>query len=204
MLEDTEIVQIYLPSELLELRGVPVARLAGFQWRSSPLIDTIISFLTRLTAPSPGTENIGGAGVERSLLELACALLATAAPSARPDFRPDDAMLRRALEHIHLHATDPGLSPDSICAALHISRRHLYDLFEHRDITLSQLIRSTRADAAKRLLLDPSQSYSVPEIAARVGFAGGDQLSRAFKAKYGMTPVAYRAQVRDVQRHGHW
>lgn len=203
MLEDTEIVQVHLPSDLLELKGVPVAQLAGFQWRSSPLIDIIVSFLTRLTAAAPGTANIGGGGVERSLLELICALLSTAVVPAQSDFHPDDAMLRRALKHVHLNATDPHTSADSICAALGISRRHLYNLFDHRAITLSQLIRGTRADAAKRLLLDPSLSYSVPEIAARAGFAGGDQLSRAFKAKYGVTPGAYRAQVRDIQRHGH-
>ncbi|GHF79370.1 helix-turn-helix domain-containing protein [Streptomyces thermodiastaticus] len=107
----------------------------------------------------------------------------------------------RVLDHIRQRLADPGLTPESIAAAHHISVRHLYTLFHDQGVTVAALIRQRRLERCRRDLGDPLQSSrSVQEIAARWGFADPAHFSRAFRAAYGTSPREYRHQCMRARR----
>jgi methylphosphotriester-DNA--protein-cysteine methyltransferase len=61
-----------------------------------------------------------------------------------------------------------------------------------------------RLDEALRLMLeDNKDDRSLKEIVKRCGFGGSSQFTRAFRARFGMSPREYRALVRrqDLDWH---
>lgn len=59
-------------------------------------------------------------------------------------------------------------------------------------VSFRQLLRNTRIEEAKRLLV--SHRYSVKEVAALVGFADSHYFSRSFKAATGQSASDYRSR----------
>jgi methylphosphotriester-DNA--protein-cysteine methyltransferase len=61
-----------------------------------------------------------------------------------------------------------------------------------------------RLDEVLRLLLaDNKEERSLAEVAKRCVFGGTSQLSRAFRARFGLPPRQYRALVRQQDLHWH-
>jgi AraC-like DNA-binding protein len=88
---------------------------------------------------------------------------------------------------------DPDLDPASIAAAVHISTRYLYKLFEGEGLTVAGWIRARRLERCRRDLLDPLLRHqTVSAIAARWGIADPARFSRQFRVAFGQTPSEYR------------
>jgi AraC-like DNA-binding protein len=100
------------------------------------------------------------------------------------------ALLRsRIRRHIADRLGDPGLGPDAIARAHFISRSYLDRLFEGEPRTVAETIRDARLDRSRRDLADPRLAgRTILEIALGAGFTSAAHFSRAFRARYGMSP----------------
>lgn len=100
---------------------------------------------------------------------------------------------------IEAHLGDPHLDPDAVAAALHVSRRTLYQAFAADGPGVAATIREHRLRRADALLRDPHQRHRpISEIAAEVGLPDGAHFSRLFRATYGLTPREVRAWRSDA------
>ncbi len=106
---------------------------------------------------------------------------------------PERSPLDRALDVIIKRIGDHALNSDSLAAALRMSRRSLYYLFERQDLTPTEAIRNIRLECCKEALGDPrQQSRKVIDIALNFGFSSAAAFSRQFKQRYGFQPLAFR------------
>lgn len=102
---------------------------------------------------------------------------------------------REALRYIGAHLSDPGLGADQVAAALFISRRRLYQLFDDGQ-GVSERIRGMRLEHAKALLADPVKgARGIGEISRDCGFVSAAHFSRAFRTAVGRTPREFREQA---------
>lgn len=100
----------------------------------------------------------------------------------------------QALRHIDAHLADPALCPAGVAAALHISRRRLYQVFASDGDGVAGTIRRRRLEQARRVLGDPShRRVSVAEVGAAVGLPNPAHFSRLFRVAYGVSPRAHRS-----------
>ena len=101
--------------------------------------------------------------------------------------------LRKALEYVDIHISNPLLSPEMIADSMEISKRYLYEIFHGYEQTLGTVIREKRLEKCHAMLgrLDMKQ-LSVTEVAYRWGFSSYTHFSRVFKEKYSVSPRKYR------------
>lgn len=102
------------------------------------------------------------------------------------------AHLTRIEAYVRRHLADPDLGPEAVATGCRISVRYLHELLRDTNRTLSQWVRDQRLAAAHEDLANPADSRSIGEIAWRRGFADQAQFSRAFRARYGITPKEAR------------
>ncbi len=120
---------------------------------------------------------------------------ATAAPARKPR------LARFHLARIKHYALDklrsPELSVASVSAALRISPAHIHRLFVGEAQSFSTWLWSCRLLACRKELEDPTQAHrTVSEVAFDNGFNNSAHFSRAFRAKFGVSPRECRALSR--------
>ncbi|OAR22615.1 hypothetical protein A8W25_23685 [Streptomyces sp. ERV7] len=94
------------------------------------------------------------------------------------------------------HLSDPGLGPEAIAAAHHLSLRYLHRIFQDHGTTPRAFIRQQRLDRCRRDLADPALRHlTIHTIAARWGYPQPDGFSRAFRTATGTSPSDYRHQA---------
>lgn len=147
---------------------------------------------TYLELPAMSEAAARGAGelitqlVRLSLLELAGQETAVTQREALRD---------RIRAHVARHLGDPGLSLDSIAAALGCSKRHLHNAFAGEEDTLAGFILRERLEACLRDMADQAlAARSITEIALARGFVNVSHFSRVFRARLGCSPSEHRAQ----------
>ncbi|MER7583343.1 helix-turn-helix domain-containing protein [Kitasatospora sp. NPDC097691] len=109
---------------------------------------------------------------------------------------PDAALatLARVKDHILRHLGDPGLSPERIAAAHHVSVRYLHKLFRFEGVTVARWIQRQRLDMCRRdLARRTAGRATVAAVAGRWGFVSASHFSRAFRAVYGISPREWQA-----------
>lgn len=105
------------------------------------------------------------------------------------------ALQARVRAYIAGRLGDPGLSPETIAAAHHVSVRTLHRTFQPSDTTVAGWVRSQRLERCRRDLADPAGTgRSVRSIALRWGFTDVAHFTRVFRSCYGCSPAAYRRQ----------
>ncbi|WZB69171.1 helix-turn-helix domain-containing protein [Achromobacter xylosoxidans] len=105
-------------------------------------------------------------------------------------------MRRLVREHIERHLDAGHLSPETIAAALGISRSSLYRLFL-RDGGVNAYIQGRRLDRCfDELLLAAGGHIGIAELAYRYGFSSESAFSRAFRLRFGASPSEVRAHAR--------
>ena len=88
---------------------------------------------------------------------------------------------------------DASLTIEAVAGIVGISVQHVCRVLRReRGLTFADLLRDVRLREAQRLLRE--SSYSMKEIAFRVGFRHPSQFTRAFTGSCGVPPSAYRAQ----------
>lgn len=104
-----------------------------------------------------------------------------------------------------------NLEPDAICAAMKLSRRQLYYLFDHIG-GVSTYIRTQRLVATHKAIVDPAEDRPIHTIAASFGLHDAALFSRQFKAQFGYSPkeareaerVAYAPLTEPPQSIAEW
>ncbi len=102
--------------------------------------------------------------------------------------------LARELKRYALaHLGDPALSPQAAARANYISVRQLHRLFARDGTSFGAWVREERLRRCRDDLGDHHLSHrTVAEIATRWGFRSPAHFTRAFQARYGITPASLR------------
>jgi AraC-like DNA-binding protein len=159
------------------------------------LAGIVVSFLHSLTGHLDQVGAVGLPQVKDSAVSLFTGLLAERAAQQQPHWSGPAIMLR-VRDHIDRHLAEPDLGPDSLCAALGVSRRYLFKLFAAENTTVAGYIRAQRLRRCARDLADPAmREQPVGLIAARWGLADISHFARLFKSAYGHTPRDHRKQA---------
>jgi AraC-like DNA-binding protein len=103
---------------------------------------------------------------------------------------------KAALDYIDMHLGNAQLGPDEIADAVNVSRASLYRLFAAEGGIRAVLLERRLEKALRLMLVDHKDDRSLKEIVKRCGFGGSSQFTRAFRARFGMPPLQYRALVR--------
>ena len=91
------------------------------------------------------------------------------------------------------HLGDPGLSPASIAQAGYLSVRQLHRLFAAEELSLAAWVREQRLRRCRDDLADPRlRQLAIAEIAGRWGYRSPAHFTRAFSARFGVTPRGFR------------
>ncbi|MGW4200321.1 AraC-like ligand-binding domain-containing protein [Streptomyces sp. NPDC004726] len=131
-------------------------------------------------------------------LDLATAFLAHHAPAPSPAEAHPHALMLRVKDFIDRRLGDPGLTPDLIAAAHHISLRSLHRHFRNQGTSVAAHIRRRRLEHARRDLTAPHLAATpIHTIAAAWGFPRPADFTRAFRTAYGLPPSDYRRTARE-------
>jgi AraC-like DNA-binding protein len=89
---------------------------------------------------------------------------------------------------------DASLTIEAVATTVGISAQHVCRVLRReRGLTFADLLRGVRLREARRLLRETS--FSMKEIAFRVGFRHPSQFTRAFTLDCGVSPSQYRVRV---------
>lgn len=163
----------------------------------------VAGFLDRLIRDGGQYSASDAARLGTILTDLLGAMLAheAEAVSALPPETHRGALLIRVRAFIEQHLGDPRLSPRMVADAHHISSRYLHRLFQGQDTTVAAWIRVRRLERCRRDLADPAlASTPIGALAARWGFVHPADFSRAFRARYGVSPREYRQAALEGTR----
>jgi len=184
-----------VPSDLLGLAELDVRRLArtpvARASRLGNLLSPLLSDLARTAAEArPAVGEMLAWNAVNLLTTLATEQLEAEGrgpESAQPP------ILKRVLEYVELHLTDPDLSPEVIARAHHISVRYLHKLFKDEGATVGRWILRRRLEECRRDLMRYGRgSRTIAGVAGRWGFLSAPHFSRVFRAAYGMSPREWR------------
>jgi AraC-like DNA-binding protein len=129
------------------------------------------------------------------------ALLAMAAGMLEGVLPHDDddagaALLAKALALIDRELGNPNLSPALVEAGLPLSRSGLYRLFEPLGGVGVAILQRRLERTMKTLLNGKSARPAMRTIVRNNGFQSEEQLTRSFRARFGLTPHQFHAMVR--------
>lgn len=154
----------------------------------------VISLLASLPRALPGTDAVDGERLVRSSLDLLGLCLG---PQEEPQRRAE-LLLARARAFLEAHADDPTLDPEAVAAGIHVSVGHLHRLYRDTGTTVNRSLLDLRVARCAQDLRDPRLSgRTVADIAARRGFKDAAHFTRAFSARHGMPPSAWRTAAVD-------
>jgi AraC-like DNA-binding protein len=133
---------------------------------------------------------------------VSAVILAHGAP-AGDDIRPVEKMLLASAQRFVVqNLADPELSPEAVRRHIGVSRSLLYKVFEPVG-GVSAFIQARRLDQAfDEITGDPADQRTLAEIGYRVGFRSDAHFSRAFRARFGMTPGRLRTLGEPARREG--
>lgn len=151
---------------------------------------SVAAFFVSL-ARSQGRDPRGARHIEPQAAALGASLIGLLSPTSSRTEAPDTIRRSEALAYMRANLADPDLDAERIAAALHLSRRTLFRLFEGTGASVMGHLRSLRLERA-RLMLQAQPVKPVSTIAVELGFSGPVQFYRAFRTTVGMTPGEYR------------
>ena len=110
---------------------------------------------------------------------------------------------KAALDYVDAHLANAQLGPDEIAEAINLSRASLYRLLDAEGGIRAVLLKRRLDEALRLMLEDNNDEHSMKNIVKSCWFGGTSQFSRAFRARFGVSPRQYRALVRrqDLDWH---
>lgn len=186
---------VIVPRAVATARGLDVAELHGIVLRSG----AAAMLAPHLLGARAAARELGVA--DRALLGRTVLDLLVLAVAASRDEAEAPAVGRGAAAAVLARAAieeglgSPSLTIANLCRRLGLSRTSLHRLFR-ADGGVQAYIRGRRLEAVRRALLDPTRDDPLYVLAERLGFSDAPHLSRLFRARYGLTPSAWRARAR--------
>lgn len=145
---------------------------------------------------------------EASAAVDAAFVLAEGAWDARSELNPDQqkaasrTLRQMAVTYIDQHLAQPDLTPDTIAAALRISRSTLYGLFEAEGGISSNVVARRLDRSFDAIVNDAVRAASIGAVAFANGFKSEAHFSRAFRSRFGISPREVRRLV--TARSAQW
>jgi AraC-like DNA-binding protein len=110
------------------------------------------------------------------------------------------ARLDAAVEYIDAHFQELGLSATAVARRQGISPRYLQRLLETSGTTFTARVTELRLQRAFALLTGaPDSAGRITDVALQAGFSDISQFNRLFRARFGDSPSAVRAQRRRAE-----
>ena len=157
---------------------------------ASPYLRTLAASAWPAAGEAPGP----------AFTDVALDLIAGAlrAAAGRRDHLPAHAARIRELKAAALaRLGDPGLSPEGIARASYMSVRQLHRLFAGEELSFAAWVREQRLRRCRDDLTDPRLHHlAISEIAGRWGYRSPAHFTRAFAARFGVTPRELRGTAR--------
>lgn len=161
---------------------------------------TLSSALWNIVPSAPGREAEGCLDLASQLAGLLGLAVTPEQGAGRGRHRALQARITHALAK---RFDDSTLSPGAFARELGISRRYLHALFAERGTTFSTALYRLRVEHAATLLAGASgDRLRISEVAYACGFADAGHFSRHFRARFGMTPSAWRRARRGLSAEG--
>jgi AraC family transcriptional activator of tynA and feaB len=111
--------------------------------------------------------------------------------------------LEEMLVMLRQHLADPDLSPNMLAERLKVSVRTIHKRFDNADTTFGQWVLENRLLACRRAFDDPRHAaFTVSQIAFGWGFNDLSHFSKAFKARFGVSPAQYRRKMHGTGDNG--
>lgn len=179
-----ELLNVYCPEHLLRPHTDSLYALTATR---VPFAEVARGLLTEVARGlADGRLSAGDVAVAESVLALVRGMHA-----GRVHAEESPAALLRAQvrSYIANHVAEPALAPEVIARAHFISRSYLDRLFEDEPRTVAEQIRDARLERCRRDLADPRLAgRTILQVAQSWGFGSAAHFSRAFRARYGMSP----------------
>lgn len=196
---------LMFPRDMLCLPSGHVSALTATRFTGGSGVSGIVSgFLVQLARNLGDPRVHGSVRLARNVVDMLGTALADHIDY--PDVPAETArgaMLVKIKAFIETRLNDPGLTPQHIAAAHHISTRYLHKLFGDAGATVSGWVRHRRLERCGQDLADPrNQLLAIGTIGARWGLVDASYLSRAFKTEYGISPSEFRHRT-TASRSGH-
>jgi AraC-like DNA-binding protein len=137
-----------------------------------------------------------------ALLTMAAGMLEDALARDSGVNSSGDAMRDKALAFIDRNLADPDLSPALVEANLPLSRSSLYRLFEPLGGVRNAILQRRLDRSMKALLTGGGAKPPLRAIARDCGLQTEAQFSRAFRARFGVTPNQFYEMVRRQDEAG--
>jgi AraC-like DNA-binding protein len=138
-----------------------------------------------------GGERGGAGALAVDLVRVFLRVLAEEARRAEPGRRRYSALVEAARAVVRSHLADPRLSVDWLAQAAACSPDHLTRRFRaETGSSVVAWVAEERVALAQRLLRE--ERYQVAEVAWACGFSQPSYFIRVFRARTGMTPLAWR------------
>ena len=183
----------YLAERLADAE-VPGTRIVSATQGVGRLLQSFCKDIPQVMAGRPSAQLRGELAEHfASLLALAFRPSDDGVERARPAVRRQQ--FRAAKDFIERNLGDPDISPETVAAALCVSRSYLFKLFAENEVSFQTYLRTRRLANVCADLMNPAfASLSISEIAYRNGFNNPSHFSRAFAAAYEEAPRAFRAR----------
>jgi AraC-like DNA-binding protein len=141
----------------------------------------------------------------RATVDLVRGLVTTLQGDPRPARDARDALDAtlglRVTDYLHAHWREHDLTADRIASAHHISTRQLYRLLAAQGISLGDWLREQRLEASRdELARAGAAAGTIAGVGRRWGFPDATNFGRAFKARYGLTPLEWRQLHQAARR----
>ncbi len=192
-------IGVEVPKELIPLPRRSVEDVIGRKISGREGVGALLAgFITRLAEDADSYQASDGPRLGTILVDLVAAAFASTleADTALPPETYQRTLLLRLKAFIRQNIHDHDLTPGRVAAAHHISTSYLHRLFKAESITVASYIRRHRLEGARSDLADPAlRTTPIHVIAARWGFPGASDFSRAFRAAYGIRPKDHRHQA---------
>lgn len=185
-------IAVNIEREVLDVPMDTVVRASQNLAPATPLHQLLCGYLADLAGVASTSPDSLGA-LASTTVNLVRAIVCAAAGDGRARDALDATLIDRIVRYIDLHLADPDLGADAIAAAHHVSVRHLYNIWRHREHTLATWILHRRLDVAAGRLADPAHAHlTVATIGRACGFSDPTHFGRRFRDRFGVTPGEYR------------
>jgi AraC-like DNA-binding protein len=194
----SRLLLLQFPRALLPLPAQEVRRLSCVRIPGDRGLGALSSqFLLQLARSMDEFSPAEGLRLSTLTLDVLTTVLAGAldAEGTVPPGTRRRALVARVHAFIRNNLDDPGLTPDAIAAAHHISVRYLHKVFRTEGHTVASWIRECRLARCRRDLADVRlATQPISAIAGRWGFTSPAHFSQVFRGTYGLSPSKFRRE----------